>query len=210
MSSAAPDLRIDWATHEAAVFACERWHYSKSIPVGPMVRVGAWESGRFIGVVLFSHGANNRLVAPYGLTMTEGCELTRVALSQHVAPVSRIVKVAIGFLRRNSPGLRLIVSFADPAFGHHGGIYQALGWLYSGTSSPSYEFRHRGVRLQKRAYTGGNFGAPKMALPPGTEKHRTVGKHRYLLALDDAMRAQIAPLAQPYPKRAVDAAAAAA
>ncbi len=30
------------------------------------------------------------------------------------------------------------------------------------------------------------------------------GKHRYLMPLDDAMRAQIAPLAKPYPKRAKD------
>lgn len=201
MSSNAPDLRIDWATHEAAVFACVRWHYSKSIPVGPMVRIGAWEAGKFIGVVLFSHGANNRLLAPYGLTMTEGCELTRVALSQHVTPVSRVVRIAVAFLRRNSPGLRLIVSFADPASGHHGGIYQALGWIYTGTSAPSYEFRSQGMRLQKRAYTGGNFGAPKMALPRGTEKLRTVGKHRYLMPLDAEMRDDVAPLAKPYPKR---------
>ena len=27
-------------------------------------------------------------------------------------------------------------------------------------------------------------------------------KHRYLMPLDEAMRAQIAPLAKPYPKRA--------
>ncbi len=45
---------------------------------------------------------------------------------------------------------------------------------------------------------------------PGSGKvhnHRTLpqrkmpGKHRYLFPLDDAMKAQVAPLAKPYPKR---------
>jgi hypothetical protein len=40
------DLRIDWATHAAAKYACENWHYSGCMPVGKLVKVGAWESGK--------------------------------------------------------------------------------------------------------------------------------------------------------------------
>lgn len=36
----------------------------------------------------------------------------------------------------------------------------------------------------------------------GLRKRLTPGKHRYLMPLDDEMRAKIAPLARPYPKRA--------
>jgi hypothetical protein len=200
-STAKPALRLDWATHEAAKFACLNWHYSRSIPVGKLVRIGVWEGGKFIGVVLFSWGANNRLGQPYGLGMLECCELVRVALTKHVTPVSRIMAVALKFLRKQSPGIRLVVSFADPVAGHHGGIYQAGGWIYSGTSAPSYEFWHQGRRLQKRAYTGENYGAPKMALPLGAEKRATPGKHRYLMPLDAAMRAQLEQISKPYPKR---------
>jgi hypothetical protein len=35
----------------------------------------------------------------------------------------------------------------------------------------------------------------------------TPGKHKYLMPLDDAMRAQIKPLRKPYPKRAKQASA---
>jgi len=132
------DLRIDWATHDAAKYACENWHYSKSIPVPPLVKVGVWEKGKFIGVVIFSRGASSNLMAPYGLTQDQGCELTRIALRAHDSPVSRIAKLAMQFLKRNSPDLRLIVSFADPQYGHHGGIYQACGFAYVGATAPGH------------------------------------------------------------------------
>lgn len=194
-------LRMDWASHKAASYACMHWHYAKSMPVGKLVRVGVWESGRFVGVVLFSWGANNHLGQPYKLGMLECCELVRVALTDHTAPVSQIVARSLRMLKQQSPGVRLVVSFADPTAGHHGGIYQAGGWVYCGTSAPSYEFWLHGRRLQKRAYTGANYGNPKMALPIGAQRRATPGKHRYLMPLDAAMRAQIALLALPYPTR---------
>jgi hypothetical protein len=89
------NIRIDWATHEAAKYACENWHYSKSVPVPPLVKVGAWEEQKYIGVVMFSRGASSNLMKPYGLEQDQGCELTRIALTKHTTPVSRIVKFAI-------------------------------------------------------------------------------------------------------------------
>ncbi len=201
------DLRIDWCTHEAAKYAVEHWHYSRSMPPPPHVRVGVWECGVFVGCVLFSRGATLQLLMPYGLDNTEGCELVRVALSKHSAPVSRIVSIAIKFLLARSPGLRLIVSFADPSEGHHGGIYQAGGWTYTGKSSPSSEYvdsdgkRWHG-RMVSKTGVKTVFGKTRNVLKT-SECVKVVrpGKHRYLMPLDDAMRAQVAPLAKPYPKR---------
>lgn len=200
-STSKPTLKIDWATHEAASFAVKNWHYSETLPVGKLIKVGVWEDGRFIGVVIYSWGANNNLGKPYGLEMIECCELVRVALTSHKTPVSRIMAIAQKFLVKKSPGLRLIVSFADPEAGHHGGIYQANGWVYCGASAPSYEFRLNGRRINKRAYTGSVFGRGRSQIPAGALKVQTPGKHRYLMPLDVAMREQIAPLAKPYPKR---------
>jgi hypothetical protein len=200
-SSRKSDLRVDWATHAAAKYACEHWHYSRTLPVGKLVKVGAWESGKFIGVVLFCWGMNRNLVSPYGLQITEGCELVRVALTNHANQVTRIIRIAIAFLKNQSPGLRLVVSFADSIAGHHGGIYQGGNWIYTGLSSAGFEWRLNGTRLNKRAYTGENFGSKKMEVPKGAVKVKIPGKHRYLMPLDDEMRAKILPLAQPYPKR---------
>jgi hypothetical protein len=197
------DLRIDWATHAAAKYACENWHYSKSLPVGKMVKVGVWEFGQFKGVLLFAWGMNKSLGSPYGLHMNECCELVRIALRSHEVPVSRMMALALKWLSKQSEGLRLVVSFADPAAGHHGGIYQATNWIYTGQSAHNFEWRLNGKRLNKRAYTGNQFGKPqsKANVPVGAVRFILPGKHRYLMPLDADMRARIMPLAKPYPKR---------
>ena len=203
--SSKPVLRIDWATHEAARYACEKWHYSKSVPVPPLVKIGVFEDEKFIGVVIFSRGASSNLLKPYGLAQTEGCELTRIALTTHKTPVSRIVRLAIAFLKKRSPTLRLIVSFADPHQGHVGGVYQAGNWIYCGTTSKSKEFWLGGKRLHSRQISekGWNIqqgNVRKTPKPSECKVIETPGKHRYLMPLDDEMRAKIAPLAKPYPK----------
>jgi len=198
-----PELKIDWATAEAARYACEKWHYSKTVPVGKTIRIGAWEDNKFIGVVLFAWGMNKSLGSPYGLLMTECCELVRIAMSVHKTEISRIVSIALRFLKKKSQGLRLVVSFADPQAGHHGGIYQAGNWVYTGATSQSFEYRIGDRRLNKRAYTGVNFnGKARSKIPNNAKKFITPGKHRYLMPLDDEIRLRIEPLRKPYPKRA--------
>jgi hypothetical protein len=191
-----PVLKIDWATHEAAKYAVENWHYSESMPAGKLVKVGAWENGKFIGVVLFGRGANNNIGKPYKLDQTAACELVRIALTKHITPVSKIAAIAMRFLKANSPGLRLIISYADPLQGHHGGIYQAGNWLYCGTSQAQQEVMHNGKVMHKRT-ANSLFGTIK-----GMQKSPIMWKHKYLMPLDNEMRKQILPLSKPYPKRA--------
>jgi len=201
------DLRVDWATHEAAKYACEHWHYSRSVPVPPLVKVGAWENGAYIGAVILSRGANNNLLRPFGLSQIEGCELTRIALTKHINPVSRVARLAIAFLKKNSPGMRLIVSFADPSVGHHGGVYQAGNWIYTGRQGATTEYiapdgkqwHGRMVSKDGRIKVQGRYrDCWRVDQCVAVEKP---GKHRYLMPLDDAMRARILPLSKPYPKR---------
>jgi len=201
------DLRVDWATHEAAKYACEHWHYSRCLPVGKLVKVGAWEGGKFIGVVLFSRGASPALGDAYGASQVECCELTRVAMTTHDSPVSRVMRLALQFLKRNSQGLRLVISFADPSQGHHGGIYQAGNWIYSGCSAKKHDYIGPDGKkyLSRQVAESGTirqFGKKTTVYRRSECTAVAVpGKHRYLMPLDDAMRARILPLSKPYPKR---------
>jgi hypothetical protein len=200
-------LRLDWCSHAAAKWACEHWHYSRSMSTGPYVRVGVWEDERYIGCVLFSRGATPHLGKPYGLAMTEVAELTRVALTNHKARVSRIVAIALRMLKQNSPKLRLCVSFADPHHNHIGVIYQAGGWIYTGTSAAAEFFQDTSGRVwhpRQVSATGLKTYYGKLhrvARHDDCEKVARPGKHRYLMPLDPAMRAQLQPLAKPYPRR---------
>ena len=120
-------LKLDWCDYKAAKYAVEHWHYSKVLSVSTNVYIGVWENSKFIGAIIFGRGANKNIASPYGLTQTDVCELTRVALSKHVNPVTRILAIAIKLLKKQSPNLKLIVSYADPQQNHYGGIYQGGG-----------------------------------------------------------------------------------
>lgn len=203
-------LKIDWATHEAARFACENWHYSKSVPAGKLVKIGVWEGGKFIGVMLFGRGATPEIGSPYGLKQTEICELVRVALTNHETPVSRIMSIAFLFLKKVAPDLRMIVSFADAAQNHHGGIYQATNWIYAG-GSETHAYRVNGINVHPKTlhsrYGKGGQSIPwlRQNVDPDAERVVSGFKHRYLMPLDTLMRKQLTPLSKPYPKRAKQA-----
>lgn len=200
------NLKLDWATHEAARIACERWHYSGTRPTGKNNYIGVWEDGDFLGVVVFGLGASSALGKPYDLGVFEVCELVRVALKPHESSVTRIVSIALRMIRTKNPGLRLCVSFADPFRGHHGGIYQGGNWIYSGRSAPSWMWKlPDGSIAHERRFTGVGWNAPQRP-PVGSARIKVPGKHRYLMPLDPEMRAKIAHLAKPYPKRAGSAA----
>ena len=190
------DLRLDWASYDAAKFACMHWHYSKCLPVGKLVKIGVWEYDKYIGCVLFGRGANHNMLTSFGLDQDQGCELVRIALKKHQAAVTRILKFALLFLKKQSPKLKLIVSYADPDEGHHGGIYQGGNWIYAGISGTAVKIYYKGKWAHKK--TVDDAGINQAHLP----KKKVQGKHKYLMPLDAAMRSKILPLSQPYPKRA--------
>jgi hypothetical protein len=202
--SGKPVLKLDWCSYAAAKYAVEHWHYSGLCPVGKQVRIGVWECSQFIGVTLFMPGANNHLVSRYGLTQFEGAELVRVALSPlHVTPTSRIVTIALRLLKHANPGLRLVVSYADPAHGHHGGIYQAMGWIYTGIAEGFKQYWLKGKWYHERTIRASSqWSSVKGVDITGQPMRILPGKHRYLYPLDAAIRSQTVSLAQPYPKRA--------
>ena len=207
-SSQKTDLVVDWCSYEAARYAVMHWHYSKQMPRSKMNTVGVWEDSEFVGTVVFSYGATPQIGSPYGCNQYEIVELTRVALKAHHHPVTRMLKYGIALLRRHNPGLRLLVSFADTEQGHLGVIYQAGGWIYAGRTKPGrVGFIVKGKKVHTRTIGLKPGGVQSLQwvrkhLDPNATEWIGDTKHRYLYPLDRAMRCQIAPLAQPYPKRA--------
>jgi len=206
------DLKLDWCSHEAAKYAVEKWHYSRLLPPQKLVSVGVWESAQFRGCVVFGDGANCRAFDAYGISQQFGCELVRVALGDHVSPVSRIISVALQFLRRRCPDLRIVVSYADTMQGHHGGIYQAGNWIYAGVGAVSRVYLVNGKEYHQQSLDCQRLRGRRERCATTLEwarKYRDKnaklikkpGKHKYLMPLDQEMRARIEPLRKPYPKR---------
>lgn len=194
---------VSWA---AAHHAVVHWHYSKVMPTPPLTCYGVWESERYVGAVVYGRGSGAAPFGGLGLNAYQCVELVRVALRAHVTPVSQIVAETVRQLRAQNPGLRALISYADPAHSHHGGIYQAMNWVYLGTTSPTKMFRNPRTGKVHHSRTVSASGLSKYygqtRVVPRREGLVAVdvpGKHRYVLPLDKQVRRAVLKLAQPYP-----------
>lgn len=201
------DLRLDYCSHEAARYSVMRWHYSRRMPKAKLVRIGVWENEMFRGAIIFGVGANRHLASQFGLEAIEACELTRVALApgrEH--PTSKCIAISLKLLKRQSPGLRVVVSFADTAQGHLGIVYQATNWAFLGTTEQSYFKIHGRVVHPRTVYDRFGRGGQSISwlrehVDPNADRVEMSSKLRYAFALDRAMRRQLESIAQPYPRR---------
>jgi hypothetical protein len=144
-------LRLDFCSRQAASFAVKAWHYSRSMPSGRLICLGVWEFDRYIGCLVFGRGASSQIASPFGLRQEQICELCRIALSPHQAPVSRILSIAIRLLQKQSPNLSAVVSYSDQRRGHDGrGVYGACGWTYLGETAREATLWVRGREVHAR------------------------------------------------------------
>lgn len=205
------DLKLDYCDFAAARYAVEKWHYSKSMPGGKRLNIGIWYQSQFWGAIVYGYGIQQHLGKMFGLTMQQCVELCRVAVApNHEFSVTRCVAISLKLLKQHSPNLRIVVSYADVDQNHHGGIYAGSNWVYMGmtqTNGGTPKFMVNGKILHGRqVHSLWGKGSQQIEWlrthkDPNAQKVFTEGKHKYLYPLDDAMRAQIAPLAKPYPKR---------
>lgn len=192
-------LKIDWATHGAAKFACENWHYSGCVPKSKQNKIGVWEDEKFLGVIMVGSSTGPHIFSFLGLNQFTGAELTRVALKNHKVTVSRILSIALKFIKKKNPKLKAIVSFADANVGHHGGIYQAGNWKYFGRSTAMKQWKIDGkwrndVNLFE-AFKGKREMLQK--LPQRTLE----GKHKYVYFFDKELEKKFEKSFLIYPKR---------
>jgi len=195
------NLRLDWCSYDAAKHAVMNWHYSKAMPTGKLVKIGIWENDKFIGVIIYSCGANRNLFKTYNLSMFEGCELSRIALKEHKTEVSKMISISLKMLKSKCPGLKLIISFADQNQNHYGGIYQGANWIFTGNGESSAQWFYRGRWIHQRTMSD----IMPIRMCKNIKKRKIKNKFKYLYPLNKEMRKQIEPLAKPYPKKNCDA-----
>tara|TARA_R100000081_G_C4749571_1_gene133588 strand:- start:86 stop:769 length:684 start_codon:yes stop_codon:yes gene_type:complete len=194
-----PELRLDWCTSKAARYACENWHYSGVMPAFKTSKVGVWEGGLFIGCLVFTNPmppTRKRFKCSNG----QITELARVALRGHTRPVSKMIRIALKFVKKANPGLRVCVSYADSSQGHHGGIYQASGFKYFGSGAGTDEYFYKGRWVHARSI-GQAVDTGKLAKGWDLPKRKSGKKHCYALELDKKSLALLHLEQKPYPKR---------
>lgn len=161
----------------------------------------------------YAAGGPNTSVAAVGLYHRGGDELLGAALwlppiitaARKAAPgdphavlsLSRLAcaptapKNAASFLIGNSVPLlperyRVLLTFADEAFGHVGGIYQATNWEYAGTTAPRPVWRLAGRVISPKR--GPRTLTAAELRSEGAEIVTRSRKHRYVLHRGRPMR----------------------
>lgn len=193
-------FKVKNCSYEAAKYAVMNWHYSKSMPSGKLVKFGVWENEKFVGSVIYGRGTNRHIGSEYQLDQYEVCELVRVALASHEAPVSQIVAQTLKLLKESNEGLRLVVSYADPEQGHTGTIYKAGNWIYVGAPPSMPYFIINGKKTHSRtAYVGGrNLNWYRENVDPNATTVTPPGKFKFIYPLDKQTRRKVAKLGVPY------------
>ena len=203
-------LHLAFCSHAAAKHSVLRWHYSRRMPKSKLVRIGVWEDDRFCGAIIYGLGANRHIARPFGLEDQQVCELVRVALSPgRKHPTSKCVAISLRMLRQQSPGLKLVVSYADLAQSHLGILYQAVGFYYIGFSDQSY-IRVRG-KIEHPRTLWDRYGRQGQSIPwlkanvdPRAERVPMAPKLKYVFPLDRKLRRELQSIALPYPKSAAE------
>jgi hypothetical protein len=122
----------------------DKWHYQRAGRSGYCV--GVFLLDRLVATMVFAHPIRQEIASKQQVEFAEILELSRVVID----PIYQSRNFATWMLARGvclisklHPQIKMLVSFADPTFGHDGTIYRASNWKYDGESPASYWYYHR-------------------------------------------------------------------
>lgn len=129
----------------------DSYHYQRSGRSG--VSYGAFSGDELVAVGVFCGVTRVETATKQNVALDEIRELVRSCIH----PAYQAANFATWFisrcrklLRSEFPIIKLLVSFADPNFGHSGIIYKADNWSFDGFSSPSYWYVRKSKMIHKR------------------------------------------------------------
>ncbi|NQW21981.1 MAG: DNA methyltransferase [SAR202 cluster bacterium] len=204
-TSALQNLQVKPIQARAAKELLVREHYLHSMPGGTRLAFGVFRDSRMLGAIALGVGPTNAYRLVEGAGPRDCLTLSRLWLSDNLPPnsESRVIGVLFKALRRNT-SLKFLISYADPAQGHVGTIYQATNWTYTGLSqaTPLYDLGDGQARHSRSvSHTHGTHSLRHFAnhgmdvkLVPQSQKHR------YLYFLDTDWRDRLRAPVLPYPK----------
>ena len=182
-----------------------RHHYLHSMPGGTQLAFGVFEGKLLVGALTLGVGPKHAYRLVEGARPDACITLTRFWLSDGLPAnaASRVIGVVLRALRRNT-ALGFLVTYADPAYGHVGTIYQATGWVYTGLSQPTGLLdlgdgipRHtRSVGHAFGTHSIKHFAACGVPIQVIEQKP----KYRYVYCIDPVWRDRLRVPAQSFPR----------
>ena len=152
-------------------------HYLHSMPGVVCECFAVTLDDRLQGGVVFSAGARHAHRLLLGAAPQHVVTLARLWLADErpANSESRVIGVVMRELRR-AGRYKLALSYADPAAGHAGTIYQASGWTYLGTTQAERYLEVEGQRVHARS-AHSRYGTNDIARLGGPASHGCVRLH---------------------------------
>jgi hypothetical protein len=132
-SVALQDLVLAPVPKQVASDLVAKHHYLHSAPAGTHLAFGLFVKNRLNGAVCLGVGPKNAHRLVEGAAPDDVLTLSRLWLSDDLPgnSESRVLGIVARLLRKHT-SLLFLLSYADPAAGHVGTVYQASGWSYTG------------------------------------------------------------------------------
>ena len=188
-----------------------RHHYLHSMPGGTQLSLGVFLTGHIRGALTLGVGPTNAHLLVEGARPDDCLTLTRMWLGDGLPAnaASKVVGLTLRSLKRHT-SIRFLITYADPAQGHVGTIYQATNWLYTGLSEPMplYDIGDGNVRHSRSLSHAYGSHSVKHFAKHGVNVRLVPQspKYRYVYFLDSTWRSRLRAPVLPYPKmEALDA-----
>lgn len=189
----------------------EEHHYSGSINgIKSTYCFGLYKDGILKGASIFGM-LSTTAWKKYGGTEKDVIELRRLVTLPNLPAntLSKFVAECIRYIKQHSE-FKVVVSYADPYYGHHGGIYQACNFLYLGETSKDTILRdkHTGKSYHSRAMRTKYKGELKPFARRLKEQYdkgeleivTVPGKHIYVYPLKKTHRKRFINISLIYPR----------
>ena len=199
-------IRDKYSVKSIKTEECKEWflkkHYAKRIP-NSIFTFGLYDKHNILqGVVSYGMTANNNLNEIIDGFRT--IELNRLVINE--LKEKNVLSFFVSQSLKMLPRPMVVVSYADTGHNHHGYIYQATNWIYTGLGKGDYEFIKNGKQYhRKNIYDILGTGSVENAKKHGYDVVKVSPKHRYLFFLGNKkevkdMNNRLKYNILPYPK----------
>jgi hypothetical protein len=197
-------LRVEAVLAARVTDLIESQHYLHSMPSVTRECFAVVLGDVLVGAAVFTQGGRHAHRVFQGTTPAQVITLARFWMADGLPGnnESRVLGIVLRLLARQER-YKFILSYADPAAGHVGIIYQATGWLYLGQTEPERSLIIDGRPVHPRTastrYGSNSIAHLRRTGVPVTVKHNPP-KHRYAYVLDRSWAWRIRAQVGHYPK----------
>ena len=209
------DLYIKEIERKEAIKFMSENHYSKSCPKVIALSLGFYWEEKITTMIVFSIPASPTVLKAVANNSHENnsWELSRL-FSFDWCPKnieSYCIGQSIKYIKNNYPKIKYLISFADGNWGHHGYIYQATNWIFTGQSTPRRKFFIDGKQVHEKTLVN-RYGTSSVKKLKNIFKERleisreNKGKYRYVFIISQNKKeykqlySELKYKALPYPK----------